>query len=82
MLDSGDVYASFVHEVRDGSAALTTGLFRLQKAGEQAVWSPVDGALGSPAKQGSFQELCGTDGRNLVYSRYGEHHWFFSSQPH
>jgi len=81
MLDSGEVYASFVHQARDGSAPVSTGLFRLQKSGGQAAWLPVDGALGSAAKEGTFDELCGTDGKNLVYSRFGEHHWFFSSPP-
>jgi hypothetical protein len=81
MLDSGDVYASFVHEARDGSAKITVGLFRLQKAGEHATWSPVEGTLGM-YEQGKFDELCGTDGKNLVYSRFEEHHWFFSSPPH
>jgi hypothetical protein len=80
MLDSGDVYASSVHEARDGSAKITVGLFQLQKAGEQATWSPVDGTLGM-YEQGKFDELCGTDGKNLVYSRFEEHHWFFSSPP-
>jgi hypothetical protein len=82
MLDSGDVYASFVHEARDGSAEATVGLFRLQKAAEESRWSLVDGTLGSYREQGKFHELCGTDGKNLVYSRYGERHWFFSSPPH
>jgi hypothetical protein len=82
MLESGDVYASFAQEARDGSAAVATGLFRLRKAGEKAAWEPVGGALGSYAKPGTFDSLCGTDGKNLVYSHVGEHHWFFSSPPH
>ena len=81
MLDSGEVYASFVHEARDGSAKATVGLFRLQKAAEQSMWSLVDGTLGSYGEQGKFDELCGTDGKNLVYSRFEEHHWFFFSPP-
>jgi hypothetical protein len=81
MLDSGDVYASFVHQARDGSAKETVGLFRLQKATDLSTWSPIDGTLGSYGEQGTFDELCGTDGENLVYSRFGEHHWFFSLPP-
>ncbi|MGA9965566.1 MAG: hypothetical protein WBQ10_10225 [Terriglobales bacterium] len=81
MLDSGEVYASFVHQARDGSAEATVGLFQLQKAAEESRWSLVDGRLGSYREQGKFHELCGTDGKNLVYSRFGEHHWFFSSPP-
>jgi hypothetical protein len=81
MLDSGDVYASFVHQARDGSSEATVGLFRLQKAAGQSAWSLVDGTLGSYGEQGKFEELCGTDRKNLVYSRFGEHHWFFSSPP-
>jgi len=82
MLASGDVYASFVHQARDGSAKPTMGLFRLQKTAEESTWSLVDGTLGSRGEQGKFDELCGTDGKNLVYSRYGEHRWFFSSPPY
>jgi hypothetical protein len=82
MLDSGEVYASFVHEARDGSAKAAVGLFRLQKAGEEASWAPVDGTLGVYGEQETFDELCGTDGRNVVYSGFGKHHWFFSSPPH
>ncbi len=82
MLDSGDVYASFGQNVRGGSARGLTGLFRLQKSGEQATWSPVDGTQGSYEELGQFHELCGTDGKNLVYSRFGEHHWFFSLPQH
>lgn len=82
MLDSGDVYASFVHQARDGSAQATVGLFRLQKTAEEPTWALVDGTLGTYGQQGKFDELCGTDGKNLVYSRFGEHHWFFSSPPH
>ena len=81
MLDSGDVYASFVYEARDGSAKSTAGLFRLQKTSEQATWLPIDGTLGT-YERGNFDELCGTDGKNLVYSRFEEHHWFFSWPPH
>ena len=81
MLDSGEVYASFVHQARDGSAEATVGLFRLQKASDLSTWSLVDDTLGSYGELGSFEELCGTDGKNLVYSRVGEHHWFFSSPP-
>jgi hypothetical protein len=82
MLDSGDVYASFVREARDGSVKATVGLFRLEKAVAQSTWSLVDGTLGAYGEQGKFDELCGTDGKNLVYSRFGEHHWFFSARPH
>ena len=82
MLDSGEVYASFVHQARDGSTKETIGLFRLQKANDLSTWLPIDGTLGSYGEQGKFDELCGTDGKNLVYSRFGEHHWFFSSPPH
>jgi len=81
MLDSGEVYASFVHQARDGSAKETMGLFRLQKANDLSIWVPIDGTLGSYGEEGKFEELCGTDGKNLVYSRFGEHHWFFSSPP-
>jgi hypothetical protein len=82
MLDSGAVYASFVHQARDGSAKATMGLFRLQKGSDLSTWTPIDGTLGPYGKQGQFDELCGTDGQNLVYSRFGEHHWFFSAPPH
>jgi hypothetical protein len=82
MLDSGEVYASFEHTARDGSARRTMGLFRLEKSSEQASWAPIAGAQGTGGEQGAFDELCGTDGQNLVYSRFGEHHWFFSSPPH
>jgi hypothetical protein len=82
MLGSGDVYASFVHQARDGSAEATVGLFQLQKGSDISTWSPIDGTLGSYGELGKFDELCGTDGKNLVYSRFGEHHWFFSSPPH
>jgi hypothetical protein len=82
MLDSGDVYASFIHEARDGSAAATVGLFQLHKAGLEATWLQVGGTLGVYGEPGRFDELCGTDGNNLVYSRFGEHHWFFSAAPH
>jgi hypothetical protein len=82
MLDSGDVYASFVHRNRQGLAPATVGLFRLQKAADHATWLLIDGTEGSYAEQGKFQALCGTDGKNLVYSRMGELHWFFSSPPH
>jgi hypothetical protein len=81
MLDSGTVYASFGHVARDGSARRTMGLFQLKKSGERASWAPVAGAQGTGGEQGAFDELTGTDGKNLVYSRFGEHHWFFSSPP-
>jgi hypothetical protein len=82
MLESGEVYASFSQGVRDGSAPVATALFQLRKSGEQGTWSPIDKAQGSYAKPGTFDSLCGTDGKNLVYSRVGEHHWFFSTPPH
>jgi len=81
MLDSGDVYASFVHQARDGSARATTGLFRLEKSGCEAKWVPVSGSNGTYGDQGRFKELTGTDGKNLVYSRHGEYHWLFSPPP-
>jgi hypothetical protein len=81
MLDSGEVYASFGHVARDGSARRTMGLFRLEKSGEQASWhlslerrEPVESKV-------HLMSFVGTDGQNLVYSRFGEHHWFFSSPP-
>jgi len=81
MLDSGDVYASFVHEARDGSAKATTQLFRLEKSNEQARWVPVAGAYGTYGDQGTFNELTGMTGKNLVYSQHGGYHWLFSSPP-
>ena len=82
MVDSGEVYASFFRKVRDGSERGSAGLFRLKKKdGEQACWVPVTGTLGRGGDQNGFDELEGTDGKNLVYSRFGEHYWFFSAAP-
>ncbi|MGH9499411.1 MAG: hypothetical protein ACRD3L_09740 [Terriglobales bacterium] len=81
MLDSGGVYASFVHVARDGSAKATMGLFRMEKSGDHGNWVPIAQAQGIGGEQGTFGDLWGTDGRELVYSRIGEHHWFFSSPP-
>ena len=75
------MYASFVHQARDGSARSTTGLFRLEKSAGEAKWIPVAGANGTYGDQDTFKELTGTDGKNLVYARHGEYHWLFSPPP-
>lgn len=79
MLDSGEIFASFNHVVEAKDA--TTGLFRLVKSDNRGTWSPVEGTQGAFKEQGTFKQLEGTDGKNLVYSRFGEHNWFFSSPP-
>jgi hypothetical protein len=79
MLHSGEVYASFEHEMPGKDSV--TGLFRLIKSGNQGTWRPVQGAQAVRREAGAFNRLEGTDGKNLVYSRFGEHNWFFSSAP-
>ena len=80
MLDSGEVYASFLQHIVD-THQVAVGLYRLEKARDHGNWIEIDGNL-SPADQpGAFERLNGTDGAHLVYSRFGEHTWFFSPAP-
>jgi hypothetical protein len=82
MLDSGDVYASFVHLVKDSPPMeIQVGLYRLKKNGDGGDWIAVPGTLGANDQPGAFDQLNGTDGVHLVYSRFGEHTWFFSPAP-
>ena len=81
MLNSGDVYASFDdHDNSSGKSVL--GLYRLEKNGDQGTWIPVAGTEGDYKQKGTFHQLEGTDGKNLVYSKFGEQYWYFSSEPH
>ncbi len=83
MLDSGEVYASFNRLVKDGTPKeIQVGLYRLQKAGDRGDWIAVPGTIGPEDQPGAFEKLNGTDGVNLVYSRFGEHFWSFSPAPH
>jgi hypothetical protein len=82
MLDSGDVYASFVRLVKDSPPmGIQVGLYRLKKTGDRGDWIAVPGTLGPDDLPGAFDQLNGTDGVHLVYSRFGEHTWSFSSAP-
>jgi hypothetical protein len=80
MLDSGDVYASFHQYVVDTNQ-VSVGLYRLEKATDHGDWSEIGGTVGSVNQPGGFDTLHGTDGAHLVYSRFGEHVWFFSPAP-
>ncbi len=83
MLNSGDVYASFVRLIKDGPPAeIQVGLFRLQKEGSGGDWVAIADTLDRDGQPGAFESLNGTDGAHLVYSRFGEHGWFFSPAPH
>lgn len=80
MLDSGEVYASFLQHIVDTNQA-AVGLCRLEKAGDNGNWIEIDGTFGPADHPGAFDRLNGTDGTHLVYSRFGEHGWFFSPAP-
>ena len=80
MLDSGDVYASFRQYTAETNQA-SVGLYRLEKAGDHGDWIATGGTVGPVNQPGGFESLHGTDGAHLVYSRFGEHGWFFSPAP-
>ena len=82
MIDSGDVYASFVHvQHMVDRYQKSVGLYRLRKASDHGDWIEIDGTVGPVDRPGAFDTLHGTDGAHLVYSRFGEHGWFFSPAP-
>jgi hypothetical protein len=82
MLDSGEVYASFVHVKHAVDRyQKSVGLYRLEKAGDHGNWIEIDGTVGPVDQPGAFEALNGTDGVHLVNSRFGEHGWFFSPPP-
>jgi hypothetical protein len=81
MLDCGEVYASFRrHSVDKNQASM--GLYRLEKVSNRGDWMEIVGTVGPADQPGAFERLNGTDGTHLVYSRFGERTWFFSSAPH
>jgi len=80
MLDSGEVYASFHQYIVDTQQA-TVGLYRLENASDHWDWIEIDGTVGPSGQPDAFERLDGTDGARLVYSRFGEHSWFFSPAP-
>jgi hypothetical protein len=80
MLDSGGVYASFRQYTVDTNQA-KVGLYRLEKGGDQGDWIAIEGTVGPANQPGAFDQLNGTDGEHLVYSRSGERNWFFSAAP-
>jgi hypothetical protein len=80
MLDSGDVYASFRQYTVDTNQ-VRVGLYRLEKVADHGNWVPIDGTVGPANEAGAVDHLNGTDGKHLVYSRFGERGWFFSSAP-
>lgn len=81
MLDSGEVYASFRYhpETNAFNSKVEVGLYRLEKVTDQGRWVPVDSTLGHFWVKGDFDRICGTDGKHLVYSRFQERGWFFST---
>ena len=83
MLDSGEVYASFSRADHENERVKhSVGLFRMLKGGNnQGTWILVGGTQAAAGEKSAFHELCGTDGKSLVYSRFGERGWFFSSAP-
>src|SRR5437879_2670516 len=65
MLDSGDVYASFLGLVKDSPPMkMQVGLYRLKKTGDHGDWIAVPGTLGPNDQPGAFGRLNGTDGRS------------------
>ncbi|HEX8802220.1 MAG TPA: hypothetical protein VF772_26590, partial [Terriglobales bacterium] len=80
MLDSGEVYASFRQSIVD-THQVTVGLYRLEKTRDPGNWVEIGGTAGPRNQPGAFDSLNGTDGADLVYSRFGERSWFFSPAP-
>ena len=71
-------YARFRGSVRElptsivDTRQVTVGLYRLEKTGDRGNWVEIGGTAGPRSQPGAFDSLNGTDGTDLVYSRFGE----------
>jgi hypothetical protein len=81
MLDSGDVYASFMHYFRGLPKGRSLGLFKLLVSDKEAHWVTVEGTLSLGDQEGDFLQLHGTDGKQLVYSRFNRPGWALIEPP-
>ena len=81
MLDSGEVYASFIHYFRGQPKERSFGLFKLQASDREAHWHAVEGTLSLGDHEGDFLQLHGADGKQLVYSRFKRQGWALTEPP-
>lgn len=80
LLSSGEVYASFRQVFKENQPqGVRVGLFRLQKAGNRGEWIAIPDTVRLYDEPEALDHLTGTDGANLVFTRFGEREWFFSA---